>query len=564
MSKEAPAPLCEDRLDLIGNAPWWLISAGVHVALLLMATLICIERFEVIDDPVIVISTMPPPPPVVTEIIRPVDNEGARPSPIDDPSMTQDDAEVAIFFPEATEIGDHIETNDPDKPDLDGAFGASEAALAHLLDGGPTGLAGRGAGPENGIDTMGLGPGAGGRGKFGRPDRSGNVNMNTGNKGGRRPEEVTTQGALGWLARHQSPDGSWKAAGFVDQCHGDKCAGAGYSDYDTGVTGLALLAFLGAGYTHLSGEGTTADLRNPGKTIKYKDVVKKAIRWLVANQDVDGLVGPKVSKLMYNQAIAALALAEAYGMTESQILKDPAQKAIDYLTAAKNPYKAWDYMPANPSKVMRNDSSVTGWCVMALKSAKISGLKVSEAALHEANGWIKSVTDSSYGKVGYTDLESAGAQISVPGKNEQYENHEALGAVGMMTRIFVDVERGDPVLAQTATWLAGDLPVWDKSKGSNDYYYWYYGTLALFQFDGPDSGGSGKFWNPWNDAIKKVLPKNQHAKADGCAEGSWDADDRWAFEGGRVYAVAINALTMEVYQRYPNAFGMKDKGRKRE
>ncbi|MEK7866404.1 MAG: hypothetical protein AAB434_06945, partial [Planctomycetota bacterium] len=64
-----------------------------------------------------------------------------------------------------------------------------------------------------------------------------------------------------------------------------------------------------------------------------------------------------------------------------------------------------------------------------------------------------------------------------------------------------------------------------------------------------------------NEAIKNVLPKNQHTKADGCAEGSWDADDRWGFEGGRVYAVAINALTMEVYLRYPNAFGVESKKR---
>jgi hypothetical protein len=31
--------------------------------------------------------------------------------------------------------------------------------------------------------------------------------------------------------------------------------------------------------------------------------------------------------------------------------------------------------------------------------------------------------------------------------------------------------------------------------------------------------------------------------------------DRWGFEGGRVYATAINALTLEVYYRYGNVFG---------
>ncbi len=556
MSKnEAAQPLgdqqagpARDRPDLIGNAPWWIISAGVHVAILLMATLVCIEKYTTVDEGGIVIHQMDRPQPVLAEVVRPEDRPGSMPRPTDDATVTRNETEASIIFHKPAEIGDPPETNNPDRPDLHGAFGD------------PTGTVGRRKTPSEGIEVIGPGPGAGGRGPFGRPDRSGREDRNPGGKSGVGPEETCAQGALAWLARHQSPDGSWRASGFTDQCHGARCGGAGVSDYDTGVTGLALLTFLGAGYTQLSLEGQAADLRNPGKLIRYRDVVKKAIYWLIANQDADGCVGPKVSKMMYNHSIAALALAEAYGMTESHMLKDPAQRAIDYLTAAKNPYKAWRYT----SKCGENDASVTGWCVMALKSAKASSLQVSEVALHEANDWMKSVTETNYGKVGYTDLAEAGVHVAVPGKNEKYANHEALGAVGMMTRIFVDTDRSDPVLALTATRLSEDLPVWDKAKFTNDYYYWYYATLALFQYDGPDSQGGGKFWTPWNAAIQRVLTKNQHTRADGCAEGSWDADDRWGFEGGRVYAVAINALTMEVYQRYPNAFGVQARGKKRE
>ncbi len=560
MSKnEAAEPLCGDRVDLIGNAPWWLISAGVHVAILLMATLVYFEKYSTMDDEGIRIEVSKAPPPPITRMDVPpdiVDHVPPKPH-IDDPTDADPKPEDVLINWSAP-VGEKNLSNEND-PNHQEIKGVSWELINHVVGGGDRDGRGRGDREGPGGDSIGVGPGGdvGGLygGRFGA-DRDERI----GGKGGNPNTIASSELALVWLARHQSSDGSWKAAGFADQCHDGKCAGAGYSDYDTGVTGLSLLAFLGAGYTHLTDRGEATDLARPGKSIKFRDVIKRAIRWLVANQDADGCVGPKVSKMMYNQAIVALALAEAYGMTESQILKEPAQRAIDWLVAAKNPYKAWRYT----SKCGENDASVTGWCVMALKSAKASNLHVGEAALHEANDWMKSVTETNYGKVGYMDLESAGVKVVVPGKNDQYQNHEALGAVGMMTRIFVDTDRSDPVLAMTASLLTNDLPVWDKAKFTNDYYYWYYATLALYQYDGPDSQGTGKYWKRWNEAIKQVLPKNQHTRADGCAEGSWDADDRWGFEGGRVYAVAINALTMEVYGRYPSAFGIQANGKKRE
>lgn len=38
-------------------------------------------------------------------------------------------------------------------------------------------------------------------------------------------------------------------------------------------------------------------------------------------------------------------------------------------------------------------------------------------------------------------------------------------------------------------------------------------------------------------------------KADGCTWGSWDPIDRWGEKGVRVYATAINVLTLDVYYR---------------
>ena len=100
------------------------------------------------------------------------------------------------------------------------------------------------------------------------------------------------------------------------------------------------------------------------------------------------------------------------------------------------------------------------------------------------------------------------------------------------------------------TLIASDLPEWKQHKV--DFYYWYYASLALFQYDGPDGG----LWLKWNEPMKNAIVPHQKGSADGCRIGSWDPEaDRWGFEGGRVYAVAINALTLEVYYRYANVFG---------
>jgi hypothetical protein len=86
------------------------------------------------------------------------------------------------------------------------------------------------------------------------------------------------------------------------------------------------------------------------------------------------------------------------------------------------------------------------------------------------------------------------------------------------------------------------------------YVYWYYGTLAVFQMDGPE----GALWKRWNEALKSALVTNQRTARHGCLNGSWDpSEDRWGMEGGRVYATAINSLSLECYYIYATPYGAK-------
>lgn len=74
---------------------------------------------------------------------------------------------------------------------------------------------------------------------------------------------------------------------------------------------------------------------------------------------------------------------------------------------------------------------------------------------------------------------------------------------------------------------------------------------ALFQFDGP----AGPKWRSWNEDMKNAIVKNQNVASSGCRNGSWEPADAWSRGGGRVYATATNAPTLEVYYRYSNVFG---------
>ena len=419
---------------------------------------------------------------------------------------------------------------------------------------------------KNLFDAIGVGSssGRGGRGGYGGPF-GGRKNMTVrGGKGGSKKTESAVVAGLRWLARHQSEDGSWSAENFLQQCQGGTvCEGKGYPEHEVGLTGLALLAFLGAGYDQRSGETWTDPFTK--KPIRVGDVVKRGLKWLRENQDESGSFCSAAQKWGYNHSIATLAMTEAYGLSQSPLWKESAQKGIDNLIAGQNPAPgstgllAWRYKPRDGD----NDISVTGWCVMAMKSAELANLKISRGAMEGAFNFAEEVTDKASGQVGYQKREDAGGQVRAIGHNEDYQNHPALAAVGMLVRSFTQHDLEDPMLEAGAKLLVKDLPVWNKQKKSNDYYYWYYGSLALNQFDGPDSprANKGQYWNQWNEGLKKALLDNQVNNVKLCGDGSWDADDRWGFEGGRVYATAINVLTFEVYYRYGNAFGVAKKPR---
>ena len=159
-----------------------------------------------------------------------------------------------------------------------------------------------------------------------------------------------------------------------------------------------------------------------------------------------------------------------------------------------------------------------------------SGLEVPDSSFTGAKNFLDSVTDNTYYLTGYTE------------KGNSVRIKECMTAVAMTARVFMGAERNDPYLIGGAGNLKGNLPDWGKEV---DYYYWYYGTLAMFQMGG-DS------WTAWNDKMKSALV--DHQERGGCLDGSWPCKDEWSKSGSRIYTTSLNVLSLEIYYRYAKVF----------
>lgn len=349
--------------------------------------------------------------------------------------------------------------------------------------------------------------------------------------GGGRTHQTVELG-LDWLARHQGPDGSWNGTGFAAECsHGGSACGGAATDgaNDVGLTGLAVCAFLAHGHTPRDGP--------------YRMAIRRALAWLKLQQDQSGRFGPKTSpQAMYCHATAALAMTEAYAMTRVAQWKESAQRSIDFILRAQNPYKAWRYGVRSGD----NDTSMTSWMILALNSARAAGLVVHERAFQWAHGFIEEMTDPKTGRTGYTKRGEPPVRVSGAMKAFPPDRSESLTAAGIFTRVLCGEDpRSSPVINKGANLLKARLPVWDPAAGDVDMYYWYQGTLAMFQI-------GGRPWAWWNARMKNALVPNQVTV--GCARGSWDPLGPWGKSAGRIYATALMTLTLEVYYRYPRAF----------
>ena len=489
--------------DWMSRAPWLALSAAAHVIVFFI--LMAIPWDIIFDDG-------------GTELEANIEQtpEDVFEDPEEEEPEPEEEEELEEPVLQDAEISDHNETED--EQDYESTQGDPDFLSDSPFD------------SDAFNDIIGIGGGAGGKygGRFGGRKR-------LRSRGG-APIAQGIKDGLEWLANHQDEDGKWDTDEFMKHDPPDaQCDGAGDQLHDVGMTGLALLAFLGDG--------------NTSKTGEYRKNVARAISWLKQQQDPDtGLLGESIGHgYIYDHAIATLAVCEAYYFTRSPLIKRTAQNAINFITRARNPYGAWRYeFPPNGE----NDTSVTGWMVLALKSADEAGLKIDRAAFTGATSWFDEVTDPATGRVGYTEIGTPSSRIERVNDNYPPEKGEALTAVGLLCRFFMGQDPDqDEIMHKHADLMRNCLPEWDPDGFGCDMYYWYYGSYAMYQM------GGSRHWEPWNKAMKKAVLESQ--RKDGSYLGSWDNVGPWGFSGGRVYSNALMVLNLEVYFRYAKVLGAR-------
>jgi hypothetical protein len=307
-----------------------------------------------------------------------------------------------------------------------------------------------------------------------------------------RAERAVRQG-LEFLTKQQNKDGSFG------------------EEYTAGMTGLALLAYLGHCETP--------------ESPKFGDSVVNAALYLMDRSiKNDGKItnGKGGHHEAYEHAIGTYALAELYTMTkesgkEIPRLESVLKKSVGVIVDAQTKMGGWPYGFAAQGK---EDMSVSGWQIQALKAAHNTGRNFSGVqkaldlactkylpAIQDSEGAFKYNPDHAKGKPTLTGAALLGMQIWK----------------GMGTPAY---DKGMEYLAKVYA---------NPSPGAN-YYAPYYNTQAFFMHE-------GEKWEAYNKVFQPRLLDAQNA------DGSWlrPGGDR---KDSQFMNTAWAVLMLEVYYRY--------------
>ncbi len=324
--------------------------------------------------------------------------------------------------------------------------------------------------------------------------------------GGDATTEAAVEAALRFLASAQRADGAWDprttGAGTERAPLGMNRPGAG-TKAESALTGLALLAIIGAGQTHQQG--------------RYSDNAYRGLAYLIQNQQSDGSLAGRstIYAANYCHGIASLAMCETAAITHDPSAVASATRAVNFTRSMQHPSTGgWRYTAGDPG-----DMSQLGWQAMVLDAGYRAGIPVDARAVSGVERFLRSVRAGSAGGMACYRAGEAPSRT--------------MTAEALATRLLIGQKVSIAEIDEAERYLLQQLP----GVGQDNYYYWYYATLALHQLQDPA-------WEQWNAALKRRLLATQQA------DGSWPTNSVWGGYGGSVYTTAMAALCLEAYYRH--------------
>jgi len=313
-------------------------------------------------------------------------------------------------------------------------------------------------------------------------------------------EELYTRG-LGWLTDNQTEKGNW--AGVR----------SGHGSGDSGVCGMAVMAFLASGEDPNFG--------------RYSENIRRAVCYMIRSQNSSTGYLPGN---MYHHGFAMLALAEAYGAVDEHLLwqgqdqtdKRTLAESLDLavrcaVTAqTKNRMGGWRYTPDSNDA----DTSVSGAVLMGLLAARNAGIRVPDDCIDKALAYFQKMT-SKRGGVGYS-----GGMGGLGGS----KNLQAIASLVMSIGRRKNLEEYNAVSRQ----VVGNI---EHNEGGYPFYFRYYMAQALFQSD-------FEAWQRWNTKTIRQLKSMQNE------DGSFQSSHGQAYGTAMsMLALALNYRFLPVYER---------------
>jgi hypothetical protein len=335
----------------------------------------------------------------------------------------------------------------------------------------------------------------------------------------RKYREVVHKG-LEWLAKQQHRDGHWEAPG---------------SQFATAMTGMAGIALLAEGSTIREG--------------KYKDHIRRAADWLVAQAQPNGLIGdPNAPNqglgYLYGHGFSILFLSQLYGEEEDaerrRRLEDLLTRAVDFSYKAQTSRGGWGYISAKDGNDF-DEGSVSITQVQALRAARNAGIVVPKRAIDMTHEYLRKCTTERGGLIYSLSSGGGGERPTI--------------TVAAIASMFSTGEYTSPLAKRWLKFVQPQIPidsVGSDQFGHSEYTHYYYAQVAYclgedgYQKMFPDSRPEERLtWSKYRAGFFEFLVNKQNP------DGSWTGTPI-----GQVYTTScyltilqLDNGTLPIYQR---------------